>query len=149
MQASSGRKAETPQSSAVSGVSSPPQLLITCDAAESLRPFCFRLPKPGTVDPYFGGARTFWNQQVLPSEANGYRPIVKSIVMRQPGAKRGIRFILYDSAREFFLKLAQEQNVDEALCPTKMQPEEKPAASCSENVQLSECGAKNRESQGA
>lgn len=72
-------------------------------------PFSFRLPKAGAVDPFFGGARTFWNQNVLPSPTNGFKPPVKSIVRRQPGAKRGIRFILYESARAYFEGLAWEQ----------------------------------------
>lgn len=75
----------------------------------SIVPFSFRLPKPGTVDPYFGGTRTFWNQCILPTSSNGHQPLVKSIVRRQLGAKRAMRFIVYASARAYFEKLASEQ----------------------------------------
>lgn len=72
-------------------------------------PISFRLPKAATKDPFFGATRTFWNQRVLATEANGFNPPIKSIVERQPGRTRGIRFVLYDSARTYFEKLAAEQ----------------------------------------
>ncbi len=71
--------------------------------------YSFRLPRPGTVDPYFGGARTFWNENCLACEANGFKPPVKSIVVRKRGATRGIRFILFESAKAYFDRLAEEQ----------------------------------------
>lgn len=70
--------------------------------------YSFRLPKPGTVDPFFGGARTFWNSLVLVGP-NGERPPVKSVVRKVPGAKRGCRFILFSSAKTFFETLEAEQ----------------------------------------
>lgn len=79
-----------------------------------LIPVTFRLPKPGTSDPYFGASRSFWNERVLPSEANKFKPPVRSVVVRQAGAKRGIRFILFDSARTYFDSLARAQ-VPEAI----------------------------------
>jgi hypothetical protein len=54
---------------------------------------------------------------VLPSDGNRQNPPVKSIVRRQPGAKRSMRFILYGSAWDFFEKLARQQN--EAAAPAK------------------------------
>lgn len=72
-------------------------------------PYCFRLPKAGTVDPHFGGSRTFWNQHVLPTAANSFNPPVQSVVRRQPGTKRGVRFILFASARALFEEMAKTQ----------------------------------------
>jgi hypothetical protein len=75
----------------------------------TLPPYSFRLPRPGTVDPYFGGARTFWNESCLACEANEFKPPVRSIVVRKKGASRGIRFILFESAKAYFEKLALPQ----------------------------------------
>jgi hypothetical protein len=80
-----------------------------------IAPYSFRLPKPNSVDPYFGGSRTFWNQQVLPCPTNGNKPTVKSVTKKQPGAKRGVRFILYQSAVEFFQRLEREQCAEPAM----------------------------------
>jgi len=68
-------------------------------------PYCFRVPKPRELDPYFGGARTFWFQRILPSAANNFRPDVRSVVVRQKGKLRGIRFIIFESAVDYFRKL--------------------------------------------
>ena len=73
-------------------------------------PYSFRLPKPKTTDPIFGGSRTFWNQLILPTPGNGYRPPVKSVSTKKPGAVRGIRFILTESALAWFKKLEAVQN---------------------------------------
>ena len=75
------------------------------------RPVLFRLPKPGTVDPFFGANRSFWNERILPTPRNNHRPEVKSLVVRKKGALKGCRFILYESARQFFETLAKEQGL--------------------------------------
>jgi hypothetical protein len=73
-------------------------------------PITIRLPKTGQVDPWFGWSRTSWNQKILSSAANSKTPLIKSIVeKRRPGAKRGIRLILFDSARRYVEGLAREQ----------------------------------------
>jgi hypothetical protein len=72
-------------------------------------PITFRLPKPGCVDPYFGAARTFWNERVLPNKENNFRPPVKSFVERKRGARRGIRFISFESAQDYFKHRFEEQ----------------------------------------
>lgn len=41
------------------------------------------------------------------------KPTVASVVRKEPGTKRGIRFILYSSAKSFFEKLAKEQGQSE------------------------------------
>lgn len=77
--------------------------------ATSVPPVTFRLPRVGTNDPFFGCARTFWNARVLPNSGNNFKPPVKSIVVSQPGAKRGIRLIMFESARAYFNALAEVQ----------------------------------------
>ncbi len=37
------------------------------------------------------------NTLILPSEANGFRPAVKSKILAQSGKKRGVRLIVYSS----------------------------------------------------
>jgi len=76
---------------------------------ESSLPFSFRLPKEG-VDPLFGGTRDFWNKRVLPSRNSG-KPPVQSVLVREPGAKRGVRFIFVESAVKYFNRLAQQENI--------------------------------------
>ena len=72
-------------------------------------PVTIRLPKTGDNDPWFGWSRTFWNQKILPCDANNGKPPIKSVVVKQPGAKRGIRLILFASARRYIEGLAREQ----------------------------------------
>ena len=68
-----------------------------------ISPFCFRLPKAGEVDPYFGGTRSFWSERVLPSLRNNFMPPIKSFVVKKhPNAKTGIRFIDFKSAAAWF-----------------------------------------------
>ena len=79
--------------------------MLSVDRTTTL-PFSFRLPRAGLRDPYFGQSRSGWNEIILPSAANGGNPPVQSFVRRKPGKIRGSRFILYQSAREFFEQLA-------------------------------------------
>lgn len=76
---------------------------------EPYPPYSFRMPKPGVNDPHFGLARTSWYKLILPSEQNKYRPPVRSIEEKQPGKGRGIRLIIYSSARAYFEGLEKEQ----------------------------------------
>jgi len=54
-----------------------------------------RLPPVGERCPVTGLSRAALNAWILPTKANGRKPPVKSFVIRQPGAKRGIRLISY------------------------------------------------------
>jgi hypothetical protein len=84
------------------------------ETGKVVHPYQFRLPKPtrnnkpGEVDPWFGANRSFWNERILPTARNDYRPEVKSIVVRQRGSRRGVRFVLFDSAKAYFDKLRRE-----------------------------------------
>ncbi len=77
-------------------------------------PVTFRLPPDGERDAYFGCARTFWNQRVLPSAANNFKPPIKSVVVKTTGVKRGIRLIVYASAKAYFDALIAEQSQEVA-----------------------------------
>lgn len=56
-----------------------------------------RLPKPGTLCPVSGLSRSYLNSLILPSDSNGHRPPVKSVCLRQRGARKGVRLISFDS----------------------------------------------------
>ena len=71
------------------------------------RPEFIRLPKPGQRDPYFSLSRSYWNLLVLSCAANGFKPPVKSISLRRPGTKFGVRLISYASAVAYFQKIAE------------------------------------------
>lgn len=85
------------------------KLVTTGEAAATVAPIHpvlqFRLPKPREVDPWFGANRSFYNEHILPTPRNGWAPPIHSRVIRKPGAKKAVRFIIYASAAEFFRKL--------------------------------------------
>jgi hypothetical protein len=70
-----------------------------------------RLPPVGQRCPVTGMSRAALNGLILPSEANGCKPPVKSFCLRQRGAKTGIRLIDYQSLRRHILAHA-EQSAD-------------------------------------
>jgi hypothetical protein len=78
-------------------------------------PYQFRLPrpsrngKPGEVDPWWQCNRSFWNERILPTERNQFKPDVKSVAVKQKGRNRGVRFIIWESAKSYFDKLRAEQ----------------------------------------
>lgn len=74
-----------------------------------IKPEFIRLPKAGAQDPYTGFSRSGLNALILPTEANGFKPPVKSICLRNRGAKRGIRLINYDSLIGYLHSLAEQQ----------------------------------------
>ena len=67
-----------------------------------------RLPKCGGK--LQGLSRSKLNQLILPSAANGFRPPVKSISVRNPGTIRGIRLIFIPSLYSYLESLAREQD---------------------------------------
>ena len=71
-------------------------------------PLVFRLPPSGGVDPYFNLNRSAWNEKVLPTKANRFRPPIRSIVDRKPGNAKGRRMIVFASAESYFKKLAEQ-----------------------------------------
>jgi len=71
-------------------------------------PECIRLPIGGHRELKLSLCRSTWNGLVLPCRANNFRPPVKSISVRRPGAIRGIRMISIPSARAYFQGLLDE-----------------------------------------
>ena len=71
---------------------------VATSAAEAqVRPEFIRLPKAGTRCPYCSLSRSTLNSYILPCEENGFKPPVKSHVLRQRGKLRGIRVIDFES----------------------------------------------------
>jgi hypothetical protein len=62
-----------------------------------------RMPKARERDPLFGLSRSYLNNLVLPCRENRYRPPVRSIVLRRPGAKTGVRLVDVVSLRQHLL----------------------------------------------
>ena len=60
-------------------------------------PVYIRLPKPKENCPFTGLKRSQMNELILPCKANNYKPPVKSIRLRKPGAIKGTRLILFES----------------------------------------------------
>lgn len=46
---------------------------------------------------------------MLPTARNNFKPEVKSLVVKQAGRKRGVRFVIFESAKAYFDKLRNEQ----------------------------------------
>ena len=68
-----------------------------------------RLPQPGTKLPGYGLTRGTLNELILPCESNGYKPPVRSLVIKKRGAVRGIRLIHRPSLDAYLSKLADQQ----------------------------------------
>jgi hypothetical protein len=79
--------------------------------ADGAYPRYFRLPSPGQTDRFFDANRSFWNERVLPTPRNEFKPPVRSIVSKQKGATRGIRFIVFESAKSYFDALEKGSQV--------------------------------------
>lgn len=73
-------------------------------------PYSFRLPKSGTVDPYFGCSRSWWNERILPCPANNFKPPIKSFTDAAQGHLKGVRFVLFSSALQYFEGLASKDS---------------------------------------
>jgi hypothetical protein len=83
----------------------PCETMIQPDGREFLR-----LPRVGQRCPVTGLSRATLNAWILPSAANGFKPPVKSFVIRQPGSKTGVRIISYPHLRAFILAHADNPN---------------------------------------
>ena len=55
---------------------------------------------------------------MLPTESNKHKPPVRSYVLRQKGAKTGVRLVSYESLRNFIL--AHEEGGERSLEATDM-----------------------------
>ena len=73
-----------------------------------------RLPKSGERCPVTGLSRSKLNTLILPSRANGFKPPVRSISLKQRGAVRGVRLIPAEGLLDYLLGLSSE-NSDQSL----------------------------------
>ncbi len=60
----------------------------------------FRLPQPGKRDPHFGLSRGWYYKAASVGE-------IKMIAVRQRGALRGVRLVVYDSVADYIRRSAQ------------------------------------------
>jgi hypothetical protein len=65
------------------------------------KPEFIRLPLAGSACSYTGLKRSKLNELVLPCQANGFKPQVRSVCLRQRGAKKGIRLVHYQSLMDY------------------------------------------------
>jgi hypothetical protein len=72
-------------------------------------PEFLRLPLAGKLDPIFSLSRSTWNNLILPSAANNFKPPIRSISVRRPGTRRWVLLISAESARAYFHKMLVEQ----------------------------------------
>lgn len=63
----------------------------------SFTPEFIRLPSPRTRCKHTGLSRTSLLELCAPSQINGFKPPVRSHVIKKPGAVRGIRLLDYAS----------------------------------------------------
>jgi hypothetical protein len=64
-------------------------------------PEFLRLPPPGQRCAWTGLSRSAINELILPTPRNGHKPPVRSFVLRQRGAKKGIRLVDYQSLASY------------------------------------------------
>ena len=74
----------------------PPQ-----DSAGPHRVEFFRLPQPGKRDPHFGLSRAWYYKAATLGE-------IRMIAVRQRGALRGVRLVVYDSVADYIRRAGQE-----------------------------------------
>lgn len=67
------------------------------------------LPSGTETERYSGLKRGRLNSLILPCGSNGFRPPVKSISLKPPGAVKGKRLIVLASLLSFLSKLEAEQ----------------------------------------
>ena len=60
----------------------------------------FRLPAPGKRDPHFGLSRGWYYKAAALGE-------IKMVAVRQRGALRGVRLVVYDSVCDYIRRAAQ------------------------------------------
>jgi hypothetical protein len=73
------------------------QMSATDPAILLTKPEFLRLPKSPHHCPYTGMSRSALNALILPTKENKFKPSVRSFILRQRGAKTGIRLIDYAS----------------------------------------------------
>ena len=72
-------------------------------------PIYLRLPRPRARCFYTGMSRSALYNLAVPCKANNFRAPVRSVALRQRGAKRAIRLIDFQSLMSFLRAQMQEQ----------------------------------------
>lgn len=75
------------------------------------RPEFLRLPPGGGRCPHTGLSRSAINALILPTPENGFRPPVRSFVLRKRGARTGIRLVDFDSLTGYIRAHAEQGGV--------------------------------------
>lgn len=85
-------------------------VMATANATSYPQPEFIRLPKSGTRDAVSGLSRSSLNSVILATKENGFKPPVKSVVLRKKGAVRGTRLIVTQSLRDYlYANLATQE----------------------------------------
>lgn len=71
-------------------------------------PVTIRVPRAGERDPITGLGRYPILALITPSEANGFKPPVKSLVVRGPGKKRGTRLVSMASLLDYIDRMMDD-----------------------------------------
>jgi hypothetical protein len=87
-----------------------PTINTTENSTAAHGPEFIRLPKPGSRCAYTALSRSSLNELVLPCEANGFRPPVRSVVLKKRHAVRGIRLISYSSLIDYLNSLGSQES---------------------------------------
>lgn len=70
----------------------------------------FRLPQPGKRDPHFGLSRAWYYKAATLGE-------IRMIAVRQRGALRGVRLVVYDSVADYIRRAGEEAAASAEACP--------------------------------
>jgi hypothetical protein len=96
---------------ALSGQLTTEQIAATSARVASQRdPEFIRLPKTGTLCPHTGLTRSKMNELVLPCPQDDHKPPVKSVCLRQRGAIKGVRLVVFKSLIEYIRQQATDVN---------------------------------------
>jgi hypothetical protein len=79
------------------------------------------MPSGSETEKFSGLKRSKIYQLILPCKENGFRPPVKSISLKPPGALKGKRLVVLASLLEFLAKLEAEQ-LSEAVTKADRHP---------------------------
>jgi hypothetical protein len=83
--------------------------IIKQDSEDVTEPEFIRLPRNNRRCPYTGLSRSTLNGLILATKENGFKPTVRSLVLKKRGAIRGVRLIVYASLIDY-LRSLDEQN---------------------------------------
>ncbi len=90
-----------------SGQTAEPIAVPPVSSPGTVPPEFLRLPPSGHLCAHTGLSRSYINMLVLPTEANGRKPPVKSFCLRRPGARTGVRLVDYQDLRRYILAHAE------------------------------------------